>query len=813
MFRMEGVRYAARGLLRRPGLTVAMLATMALGIGANTAMFSVVHDLFYRVPQDIRDPGGVVRVYVTQNSASVGRYTGPIATYPMYAGIRDHAQGFSSLAAFASDEVSLDRGANARLVNAVLVTPSLFSLLGVRPALGRFFSEDEDRARDRVAVLGFDVWRTQFGGDPTILGRPLSIGKGSYVIVGVAPSGFTGVDLSPVGVWLPLGAAASEFGSSLDCASCYWLTTVGRVRPGQAPAQVSTEVTAVFRGLGGSRSADTSAVVTLGPIQEARGPAGAANSSLSVWLYAVSLAVLLIACANVTNLLLARAISRDREIAIRLALGASHAALMGECLIEGVLIAAGGGVAAMVLVVLAAPVLSHALLPAGVAIGTMNRGILLFTAGVVMIAGLLSSLAPALRINGSDLIGALRTSQLGMRSSGSTSRQVLVIGQIALTLLLLVGAGLFLGSLRNVLMNPLGFDSDHLVSVSVDLKGVGYPNSEISAAYEAMRQRAASLAGVSSASIAIGSPFSTSLAAALDVPGVDDSVFRGPGGVPYVQMISPEYFVTLGTVIRQGRDITEQDRAGAARVAIVNETMAHRVWPEGSPLGRCLKVGSRVGVSCSEVVGVVQDVRRNGITEAPTMQYYIPLSQRDSGFVVPVTALLIRTKGRASGMAGTLQRELQSISPDLPYVRVEPIGQLFAWQLRPWQLGSVLFMTFGVMATVLAVLGLYGLLSYVVGQRTREVGIRIALGAPRTAILLSIMGHGAKLASVGILIGGAGAALSGRLIGSLLYGVAPTNAVVMVAASAMLLAVALVASYGPAYRATRIEPLVALQSE
>jgi predicted permease len=731
----------------------------------------------------------------------------------MYVGIRDHVQGFSSIAAFASDEVSLDRGANARLVNADLVTPSLFSLLGVRPALGRFFSEDEDRAKEHVAVLGFDVWRTQFGNDPTILGRPLSIGKGSYVVVGVAPPGFTGVDLSPVGVWLPLGAAASEFGSSLDCGNCYWLTTVGRLRPGRMLAQVETEATTVFRGLGGSRSADTSAVVTLGPIQEARGPAGAANSSLSVWLYAVSLAVLLIACANVTNLLLARAISRDREIAIRLALGASHGALVGECLIEGVLVAAGGGAAAMALVVLAAPVLSRALLPAGVGVGTMTPGVLLFTGGVVMIAGLVSSLAPALRVNRSNLTGALRTSQLGMRSSGSTSRQVLVVGQIALTLILLVGAGLFLGSLRKVLANPLGFDPDHLVSVSVDLKSIGYPNSEINVVYEAMRQRVASLAGVGSASIAIGSPFSTSLASALDVPGVDDSVFRGPGGVPYVQMVSPEYFRTLGTAIRLGRDFVENDRSGAARVAIVNETMAHRVWPERSPLGRCLKVGSLTGVSCSEIVGVVQDVRRNGITEAPTMQYYIPLSQRDSGFVVPVTALLIRTKGRADGMAGALRRELQSISPNLPYVRVEPIGQLYAWQLRPWKLGSVLFMTFGAIATALAVFGLYGLLSYVVGQRTREVGIRIALGASRTAILLSIMGHGAKLASVGIVIGGVGAVLSGRLIVSLLYGVAPTNVAVMVTASALLLVVALAASYGPAYRATRIEPLVALQSE
>ena len=330
-----------------------------------------------------------------------------------------------------------------------------------------------------------------------------------------------------------------------------------------------------------------------------------------------------------------------------------------------------------------------------------------------------------------------------------------------------------------------------------------------------MRERVQQLPGVASASLAIGSPFWNSLAVSLEVPGIDDSLLESKEGGPYIGVVTPDYFATLGAQIRRGRGFTTLDGRGAPPVVVVNEVMARRLWPGENALGKCIKIGGspKKAAPCSAIVGVVEEVRRNTITEGATMQYYVPFAQTDTTFFLPVTALLVRTVGSSAAMVGAVRREIQAVSPDLPYATVSPMKQLFDWQLRPWRLGSALFGLFGALALVLAAVGLYGVLVYVVSQRTQEMGIRIALGARQRDVLALVVRQGLVIAVLGVAVGAVTALVAGRALASLLYGIAPTNLAVLGVAAGVLLAVAALASYLPARRATKVDPMVALRYE
>ena len=815
---LADLRYALRTLARSPGLTVAAVVTLALGIGANATMFGIVDRLFFQAPPYVRDPGSVVRLYVTQDRPPFGLRTNTVTPYPKYADLRDHARGFASLAAYGPVTMSLGRGTDAQKVRASAVTASFFPLLGVRPALGRFFSTDEDRESggEHVVVLTHDFWRRHFAADSSVIGRTIPLGKNVYTVVGVAPVRFTGAGFEPVDVWVPVSAAPSEGASPLACSGCYWLTTLGRLRPGVTAAQAASEATAIYRSGSAAAPGDSAGTVILGPIQEARGPNASANARLSLWLGVVAAIVLLIACANVANLLLARAVQRQREVAIRLALGAGRARLVRQLLTESLLLSALGGGAAVLLTLWSGPVLAAYLLPFGTAAANDLRA-LVFIAAVVLLTGMLVGVIPAAQASAPDLTAALKSGVREGTFRRSRTRAVLLVSQVALTLVLLVGAGLFIRSLRNVAAIPLGFDADCLLSASVDLRQLGYKNPGINGLYERMRERVVRLQGVAGASVAVGSPFAVSLAIDLEVPGVADSVLQSKEGGPYIQVVSPDYFATLGTAVRRGRGFTPADGPGAPRVTVVNETMAHRLWPAEDPLTKCLKIGVKEFrkkiVPCSAVVGVVEDVRRNQLTEGPTMQYYVPLDQTDSTFFLPVTALLVRTVGPSDAMVAPVRREIQAVSADLPFANVQPIKQLFDWQLKPWRLGAAVLTLFGALALVLAAVGLYGVLAYVVTQRTQELGVRIALGAARHDVLALVVRQGLLVAEIGIVLGAGAALLSGRVVASLLYGISPTNVAVLGGAAGVLFAVAFVASYLPARRATRVDPMVALRYE
>jgi predicted permease len=436
---------------------------------------------------------------------------------------------------------------------------------------------------------------------------------------------------------------------------------------------------------------------------------------------------------------------------------------------------------------------------------------LLFVTVAVLVTAILAGFAPAYHASAPDLSSALKSGEREGTFQRSRVRTGLLVGQVALTLVLLAGAGLFVRSLRHVQGLRLGFDADRLIVVSVDLQRLGYKRAAVNALYEDMRERVKRLPGVSGASLAVGNPFGWAFAVALFVPGLD-SLPRVPSGGPYFEAVTPDYFRTMGAAVRRGRALAPTDVVGAQRVAVVNETMARLYWPGQDPLGKCVKI-SNPRSPCTAVVGVVEDARLNQVTDEGAIQYFIPLAQADSVTNSPVTALLVRTAGPSDALVGAVRRTIQETAADLPYPSIDPMPRLFAAQLRPWRLGSVLLSLFGALGLVLAGVGLYGVLSYVVSQRTQEMGVRIALGAGRRDILELVMGQALRVTGWGLLLGAAGALALGRAIGSLLYGVTPHDPLVLSLVMLMLGAVAAVASYLPARRATKVDPMVALRYE
>jgi predicted permease len=828
---VQDLRYAVRTLARSPGLSLAAVLTLGLGIGANTAMFGVVDRLFFRAPAHVVDPDRVVRIYVTTTMPPFGTFTSPTATYPRYQSFREHARSFTSVAAYGKATLSFGLGPQAEPVTACLVTGSFFSLLGVQPELGRFIAVDEDSVGHPayVAVLSHEFWRRRFGAERAVVGRRLQLGRNAYTVIGVAPQGFTGIDLGVPDVWLPITAAAPELGTDVLGARSYWLSGLGRLRAGVDRPQAAAEATAIYRGTF-VQPGDSTAIVSLGSVHEALGPNVSADAKLSAWLAAACAIVLLIACANVANLLLARAVQRKREIAVRLALGASRGRLVRQFLAESGVLGVLGGVAALLITLRLGPLLRSSLLSVSTVGAGLDSRVAVFAAVTVLVTKFLAGSTPVYHAGALDLSPALKAGEREGVVPRSRVRAGLLVSQVALAVILLTGAGLFVSSVRHVRGLRLGFDADHLIVASVQLQRLGYKRPDVNALYEQMRERVRQLPGVSGASLAVGNPFGWSFVVPLRVPGLD-SLPRVRSGGPYIAAVTPDYFRTMGTAVQRGRTFTPSDRAGSPRVAVVNETMARLFWPAQDPIGKCLEIGAgttapNVGfgvlqakseggrvTSCTEVIGIVEDARRNQLTDAVVVQYFIPLAQADSVMQSAVTALLVRTAGDAELMVGAVLREIQGTSAELPYPSVDPMPRLFASQLRPWRLGSALLSLFGTLGLVLAAVGLYGVLSYIVSQRTQEMGIRISLGAGRRDIIALVMGQALRVTLWGLVLGVAGALAAGRAIASQLYGVTPHDPIVLAIVIAILAAVAAVASYLPARRATRVDPVVALRYE
>jgi predicted permease len=806
------LRHAARSVARQPGFTLAVVLCLAVGIGANAIMFGVVDTLLLRAPAHVLDADRLVRPYVQWTASGVGEVLGNGFAYPDYLALRD-AHGFAETAAFASGEITLGRGAEARPLKASWVTHSFFPLLGVRPALGRFFGADEDAvpAASPVVVLGHHLWRQQFGGDPGVLGSEVVLGSDRFTVIGVAPEGFTGADLELVDVWAPVAAATLRWRDlEFDTRRTSWLTVVARLAPGTPREQAAAAAGVAFFGADGAASSEyPDGRIVLAPIQDARGPAGSRDASVALWLSGVALIVLLIACANVANLLLARAIQRRREVAVRLALGAGRRRLVRQLLAESALLALLAGAAGLLIAAWGASGIQALLAPDTPALaGSLDARVIAFTALVTTLTAVLCGLAPALHAAREDHMLAVRAGTHVGTGRTPRVRLALQVGQIALSLVLLVGAGLFLRSLYNVRTVDLGMDAERVLVATVNLASAGYTPAQAAELHDRMLERARALPGISHASLATSTPYRTNTQVRISIPG-RDSLPRFPMGGPYVNAVSADFFATMGTHTLRGRPFTAADGTGAPPVVVVNETMARVLWPGGEALGECFHTGAESPL-CAEVVGIVKDARDLGVAVEASPQFYVPLAQA-AGF--GPGALFLRTEREPGTVVETVRQALHSLVPDLPYVDVRPMQAMIEPQLRPWRLGATMFAVFGGIAMLLALVGLYGVLAFHVAQRTREIGVRMALGAGTGAVVGVFLRRGLAIGVLGIGIGSVIALAGARALEAHLFGVSGTDPLTFAAVIALLLVAATAASYIPVRRATRLDPTTVLRHD
>ncbi len=803
---------AARNLRRHPRFVLGAVATLALGLGATVTLMGVLDTLLFRPPAAVEQPDQIARVYFRHQDAQLGAWTNSSVTYPDLLDLsRSHS--FASVAGITVNGASLGRGAEARPISLAEVAGDYFGLYRTRPLLGRLLQPaDADPAEGGQAlVLSERLWRTRFGADPAIVGRSMPLDDRVYTVVGVTAPGFDGGDFSAPDAWTPLGLLKNPTGEDFRTnRHWFFLTLITRLAPGATRAGAAAEATGIIDvALADSNERNGFQAVLLGPVQEARGPDHTDDARLALWLAAVSVVVLLIACANVANLLLARGLVRARELAVRKALGAGQARLVQQLLLEGLGVALLAGAAGVVATVWGGGLLRHFVLPEGMGEGSGLDGRLLAVALLAtVVAALGSSLLPALRVVRGDLTPVLKEGGSGAGYRRSRLRAGLVVLQIGLSVLLVIGAGLFIQSLRKALAIDVGYDRSHVLMVSADPARAGFNGPAVAAAFDAMADAALRQGGVESAAITYGEPFGWSFARRLRVAG-RDSLPRFSSGGPYLQSVTADYFRTMGLTILRGRGFSDADRREQPRVALLGATLARRYFGDADPIGQCLLLAE--STSCTEVIGVVKDGVRYGPREEAQGMYYVPLPP--GGEQTSHLTLFLRTRDDASRMAGALAPLLQTAVPDLPYVRLRPLQELLEPGYRTYRLGATLFTLFGVAALLLAGIGIYGVLAYAVRARTRELGIRLALGAAPVAVLRLVLSDGLRLALAGIGTGVLGALVLGRLLTSMLYGVAPGDPVTLALAVGTVLIAAAVASLLPARRATRIDPMTALRSE
>jgi putative ABC transport system permease protein len=827
---LTDLRFALRSLRSNPGFTAAVVLTLALGIGANTTMFGVLDTLLLRPPAHVRDAGRVQQLYLLRDFGPGHVFTMAFASVPAYEDL-GAVPGFQALAASLPASVSVGRGAGARPAEVRAVTASYFPLLGVQPAFGRFFDSTEDRlGAAPVAVVSFRYWLAQLHSDPGVLGRTLPIGQSDYAIVAVAPEGFTGADPTGPDLWLPLRTAAPDLNVAPALTSRSWsgIRMVARLAPGTTPDAAAAQATLAYRR-GSGRPSDKTTIL-LRPIREARvlrsaqqasSPLMSSDAEVALWLGGLALAVLLVACANVANLLLARGLRGRREIAVRLGLGAGRARLIRQMLAESAVLAAAGGVAALLVALWGGAVVRTFLLPdLPHSVSVLEPRLLAFTAAVAALATLLAGTVPAWQLSRGDVAASLRSGGRDVTTTRGHLRSTLLAVQVALTLALLVGAGLFVRSLRNAETLDYGLDLRHLLIADLNVRssmggslalGGGREDPQ-SALYLRLLRRIRANPAVASAAASMGTPYVGSRYSVTDLKvSGRDSLPTTPGSMISFNAVSADYFAAAGMPVARGRGFTDADEVlGAPPVAVVGQALARLAWPDRDPIGQCLFVGEN-DATCAQVIGVVGDTRTGGVEEQPTLVYYLPYGQHLIS--PPIDGLVIRTREPAAEAQGEVQRALQSAEPDLPYVHVESLADRIAPFWRSWQLGAAMFTAFGVLALVIAALGLYAVTAYGVTQRTQEIGVRMALGAQRGDVVRLAVGQALRATAIGAGAGLLAALVLSRAVRALLFQVQPADPATLAASIALLLVVAAAAAFVPARRAAQVDPMEALRCE
>ena len=813
----QDVKFSWRSISGQPGLTLAIAVTLGLGLGANATAFNLVDRLLYRAPDHVVDAHEIQRVYFERDFANVISAE-PNTAYVDYINMRKNMSTFSDVASFFGTRSTLGRGREAQKIDLGVASASFFTMLGVKPYLGRFYTEKEDgpAGGTPVAVLTYEFWQNRLGGARDIIGRQLLIGKTNFTVIGIAPPHFSGVDLNAMDLWVPVSVIAKEWGGDdwSTTRGMQWLRLIGRLKPGVTSAQAAQQATTVWRSADSVHaSRNPQAGVVLGPVQQARGPWEDARErkggKVASWLAAVSLLVLLVACANAANLLLTRTIKRRRETGIRLALGISRGRLFRQFLVESLLLSALAAVVAIAVSYWGSAAIRATILPqADFATALLDRRLLLFIGVATVFTAVATMAAPAFQMVRESIIPALKSGQRDGQQR-SRMRTGLLFVQAVLSVVLLIGAGLFVRSFHNVRSMDMGFDAGQVLIADMDLGLLGYNRDRQLEFFLKARDHIARLGGIEAAGVAGSAPFYSAMMTELRAEGVDSIRAPRTGG-PYIVGVTPEYFAASGVSIVRGRGFTRDDVKGAQLVAVINQTMARTLWPNQEALGKCLYVGDpNDKPGCTTVVGIAEDAKKMEISHEPVMDYYVPFAQRAGGLLT----LFIRTKGEPVRMLPVVQRELQLLEPNLPYANVVPLQEMVDPQLQSWKMGAFLFSSFGVLALLLSAIGLYSMLSYAVASRTAEMGLRMALGATPRSVMGVVVRDGVAVALAGIAVGATAAFFASQRLAPLLFDVSPADPATYAAASALLMAVALVAATIPARRATRVDPAIALKAE
>jgi putative ABC transport system permease protein len=812
----QDLKYGLRMLVKSPGFSAVAILSLALGIGANTAIFSLINAVLLR-PLPVTDPASLAVVSLTDQ-----RNPGNLpVSHLNFKDLRAQNAVFTDMAAVTFNQVNYNHGQESEQVPVQVVTSNFFSLLGTAPSPGRGFLAEEEARVTPVAVVSHGFWERSLGSDPNAVGKSITLNRVPYTIVGVAPKNFTGILLGGgPAAWLPMSRNLVPQPSWYEQRRGLFLFTVGRLKPGVTIEQARSNLRTVFANLEQAFPVDNKGrSATAVPLLDARlNPNGQGPNIIvqqSTVLMIVVGIVLLIACANIANLLLARSTKRRREIAIRLALGARRSRLVRQLLTESLLLSLLGGAAGMGLAYATLDAILAARLPLSFPIDqsalALDPRVLAFTASLALLTGILFGLAPALQASKADVVPVLKNELVpaaGMRRGARgflAARQVLVVVQVALSLMALIAAGLFLRDLRHSQQIDPGFETRGVLVVNFNLLREGYTQERGQVFYDQIVERTGALPGVQGAAIASNPPLAGGLLRSVFPEGADTTTT----GRVLVQVttVGTGYFQTIGIPIVRGRDFTRADTAQAPKVVVVNQTMAQQFWKGEEPLGKRFKFFG--DEDYTTVIGVAKDSKYNAVTETPQNFIYQPLSQN----YTPAATLHVRSAGDGSALAAAVRGSVRELDPSLSVFNVRTLEEQVGRSLQPLEMNVIMLTVFGGLALLLASIGLYGVSSYTVQQRTREIGVRMALGAQPSSVLGLVLGHGMILVAAGLAIGLATAYAAAGLMKSLVVGVSTHDPVTFGVTGAGLAVIALVASYIPARRATRIDPLIALRTD
>jgi len=807
---IHDLRYGWRMLLKSPGFATVAIVTMALGIGANTAIFSVVNAVLLN-PLPFRSSERLVALGQTQAN---DRETLSQFSFRNFADLREQTKAFESLAAYYNKSDTLTGQGEAVRLRGVVATANLFPLLGVSPALGRTFLPEEDNSggggQGYPAILSWDCWQQHFGGDEAVIGRTITLSGNAYTVVGVMPAKFSfPVQAQPAEFWVSPARDDDKKGEGSIMVERGYLgwRVVGRLKDDATLEQAQAEANVVGSNLASQfPHINKDMGIKVMPLLEYL--VGNLRLTLLLLLGTVGV-VLLIACSNVANLLLERAVSRQREISVRLALGASRWRIVRQLMTESLMLALAGGALGSVLAKWGTELIVS-LSPETLTRITETRidaRVLAFTAAVSVLTGVIFGLAPGLGVSRVGLAEALK--QGGRSSSSGSARSLLIVGEVALALVLLVGAGLLVKTLVHLQNVAVGFEARNLLTMTVAKSPTG-SSRETGEFFRQLTDRVKALPGVVNASVTWQLPLGgASATTGLEIEGQPKEAGKIPMGV--IHAAGPEYFRTMGIPLLKGRDFTEHDDLTSTPVIIVNETLAKKFFPDGDALGKHIMphFSTTEGRNSREIVGVVGDVKHQGLKSSGVPEFYFAQAQ------MPLTSmtLVVRTSGDPHSLVSSVRKEVQAMDANSPVYAVLTAEEYMSRSTAPTRFNMSLLAAFAAVALVLTAVGLYGIISFSVSQATREIGIRVALGAQRWDVLRLVMGQGMILTLVGVMLGLAAAYGLTRLMAGLLFGVGATDVTTFAGVALLLIAVAGLACYIPARRATKVDPLVALRYE